>query len=292
MKTQGFFKLLLILILLPLAAMQPVFASPVWQVEYQGKKLYLAGTMHLLKQEDYPLPKAFEQAFKNSKSLYFETDMGALTDPAFQQKMVQAMLLKPGESLKNKLKQPTYEALAEHFQQRGIAVEQFLGFKAGFVGINIALIEFQMMGLTATGVDAFYHEKAKQSGKGLGFLETPEQQIQFLAEMGAGQEDEFIQYTLADIKKVPTYLDNMRKAWRDGNNTYFVEDILKPMKQDFPPVYQSIIVQRNLNWMDTLSALLQSDEVELVLVGSLHLPGEKGLLTLLQQKGATLKQLK
>ena len=44
---------------------QSVFAaSPVWLVESGQNRLFLAGTIHVLRASDYPLPEAFETAYK------------------------------------------------------------------------------------------------------------------------------------------------------------------------------------------------------------------------------------
>ena len=54
---------------------------------------------------------------------------------------------------------------------------------------------------------------------------------------------------------------------------------------EYSDIYQQLQVDRNHNWMPHIESLLQTPEVEFVLVGALHLAGKDGLLHLLREKG-------
>src|SRR4051812_36098491 len=53
-----------------------------WKVEGKKAAVYLLGSIHVLKEEDYPLAEPIEKAFTNSEVVAFETDVAALEDPA------------------------------------------------------------------------------------------------------------------------------------------------------------------------------------------------------------------
>ena len=50
--------------------------TSLWVARNGAHKVYLAGTIHLLRASDYPLPRAFDAAYANSTALYFELDYG------------------------------------------------------------------------------------------------------------------------------------------------------------------------------------------------------------------------
>ena len=50
-------------------------------------------------------------------------------------------------------------------------------------------------------------------------------------------------------------------------------------------------MQRNQNWIPQLKQMLATKEVELVLVGALHLAGDSNVLELLQQQGYQVTKL-
>ena len=64
------------------------------------------------------------------------------------------------------------------------------------------------MGYTREGVDLFYSKMANDQEKEQGWLETPDQQLAFLANMGGDDPNAMIEYTLKDIK-------NMSETFRE-----------------------------------------------------------------------------
>jgi uncharacterized protein YbaP (TraB family) len=59
----------------------------------------------------------------------------------------------------------------------------------------------------------------------------------------------------------------------------------------YPAAYQSLIVERNNNWIPQLEQCLTRTTPCMVVVGAAHLVGPDGLLALLQRKGYRVEQL-
>jgi uncharacterized protein YbaP (TraB family) len=55
--------------------------------------------------------------------------------------------------------------------------------------------------------------------------------------------------------------------------------------KDYPKVYQSLLVERNNNWLPKIERLIKQPEEKFILVGALHLIGEDGLLQQLKNRG-------
>ena len=66
---------------------------------------------------------------------------------------------------------------------------------------------------------------------------------------------------------------------------------MKDFKQDYPDIYDNLLVTRNNNWMPKLVEYLQTPETEFVLVGAMHMAGDAGLIAQLQQAGYTVAKL-
>ena len=147
------------------------------------------------------------------------------------------------------------------------------------------------MGLTQQGVDAYYFAKAGQDNKSRSWLETPDQQLSFLAKMGEGKEDELINYTLRDMKRMPTLLKGLLDAWRSGDMQAMAELSISEFKQDYPDIYKTILLERNQNWLPEIEKMLTTKEREFVLVGALHLAGEDSVLKALTDKGYKVEKL-
>ncbi|MCH6565448.1 MAG: TraB/GumN family protein [Proteobacteria bacterium] len=270
----------------------PVYAgTSVWTVEKDGNRLFIGGTVHLLTASDYPLPPAFEKAYNGSVKVVLETDMQKLQSPEFQAIMMRELSYSDGRNLEQVVNQDTYAALEQFFSKRGIPMAGIIGFKPGMVSIMMTMVELQRLGLAGIGVDAYYSTKSINDQKKLGQLETVETQIAFIASMGAGQVDEMLIYTLADIERLPELMNSMKHAWRRGNLAQLKAVGITPFKNEFPDIYQALIVDRNNAWLPKIEAMVETSEVEFVLVGALHLAGDNGLLAQLVARGYRVRQL-
>ena len=284
-------KKLLFLLLLPLLVGNGIAQTSVWKVSKDGNDMYLAGSVHLLKESDYPLPQEFDKAFENSDKLVFEADIDKMNDPQLAQQIMMKAMLEDNKTLKDVLSEETYKTLEEETAKMSLPLANLARFKPTMVILTMTQVKLQELGITANGVDQFYHSKAKEANKGLGYLETIEEQLDVLMNMGAGNEDEFIKYSINDMESMGTMLDELIATWRDGSSSV-MKDQLTEMKEEYPEIYKSIMVDRNNNWMPQLEAFMKDGVTEFVIVGALHLHGPDGLLDMLKDKGYRIKQLK
>jgi uncharacterized protein len=243
----------------------------------------------VLTQSDYPLPPSFEKAYTQSATLVLETDMQKMQDPEFQMQMLTKMVYTDGRNLKMLLNQATYRDLETHLSSRGIPVDTLIQFKAGMMAMTLTILELQRLGLIGAGVDQFFSDRALKDQKTLGQLETVYEQLAFISTLGDGQENEMIAYTLRDLKDLPKLLQSIKNAWRNGDNRKLKEVALTPLKKEFPDVYKALIVKRNNAWIPKIEAMLKTKDVELVLVGAMHLVGDDGLLAQLAARGYQIK---
>jgi len=265
--------------------------SPVWKITKGNQHLFIGGTIHLLGKADYPLPQSFHQAYQQAVKIVLETDIQKIQSPEFAQTLVAQVMYPPGQNLQRILKPETFQALEKHLNSRGIPIASLMQLKVGMVVVTLSTIELQRMGLAGMGVDGFFNAQARVDKKSMGQLETPEQQVAFIAEMGTGLENEIIEHTLRDLKSLPNLLKVLKRAWRHGDIEKLNEVGILPFKRDYPEVYQALLVKRNKIWLPQIEALLKSKEIELVLVGALHLVGDEGILQLLQKNGYQIEKL-
>jgi uncharacterized protein YbaP (TraB family) len=130
--------------------------TSVWQISKGDSIIYLAGTLHLLRQQDYPLPAAFEQAFEASQSLHFETDIGAMSDVGLQQLMLQQLTYQDGRTLSTVLSADAYAALSEYAAGTGIPLAMLETFKPGLLLSTLSVMEFQKLGFTVSILIPFF----------------------------------------------------------------------------------------------------------------------------------------
>jgi uncharacterized protein YbaP (TraB family) len=268
-----------------------VHAASVWKVSNKQHTIYIAGTMHLLSDSDYPLPKEYQQAYEKADTLVFETDMQAIQTTEFKQQILALMTYNDGRNLQSVLHSDTFHLLDLYLQEHKLQINNMLNYKPSLVVLTLSMMEFQTLGLNSIGVDQYFSNQASKNAKPQQYLETPEQQLSYLADIGEDDEDALVAFTLRDLKELPAMMGQMKAHWRSGDMQKLADLSITPFVEDYPEIYQQLLVTRNALWLPKIEQMLQSADVELVLVGALHLAGKDSVLSQLATKGFNIEKL-
>lgn len=274
-----------------LISCQSLAQSSVWQASKGDNRIYLGGTIHMLRSSDYPLPPEFDQAYAQADSLYFETDIDAMNSPDVQLSLLQQVIYNDGRTLETVLDPEAFSILSEYAATLGLPMFLLQNMKPGMLVSTLELLEFQKLGFTQQGVDLTFHERARADGKFIGSFETIEQQIGFMAAMGEGEESEFILLSLRDMEKIASDIESMISTWRNGDAESLMELFVEDMKQSTPAVFQLMLSDRNNSWLPEIERMLDDADTEFILVGVAHLLGPEGLVQQLQDRGYQVEQL-
>ena len=265
--------------------------SMVFEISHQGHTAYLAGTIHLLRQSDYPLPKEFTAAYKQSELIVLETDIsnegvseaGATIFSMFQ--------LPEGVTTQSLLSDDSWNALLKAGRKVGLPVELYHDKHPVFHALTLFRLKSEQNGIVA-GADVHFYQLAQQDKKQLGHLETVQKQIESLSSMMEVDPNETVLSSINDLNSLDELLGSIIDSWAGGDTKTLTESLLVPMRDDTPEVYQSLLVDRNEHWLPQIKAMLATPEKELILVGSAHLLGKHGLLRRLHESGYRVKYLK
>ncbi|MDH5622484.1 MAG: TraB/GumN family protein, partial [Gammaproteobacteria bacterium] len=104
---------LLAMLALPAHASETGHPLTLWQVAGANNSVYLLGSIHLLRSEDYPLPSAFDAAYDDAEVLVMEVDMDDLDPLAAQILFTTYGVLKDATTLRDLMGDQLYkEAVA------------------------------------------------------------------------------------------------------------------------------------------------------------------------------------
>lgn len=223
--------------------------------------------------------------------LVLETDLQKFGAPEFLQTIFQNTMYSGDQDITQFLQPNTTQALIKYLADRGFPIEPMVKFKPGLLSVTLTVIELQRLGLVGTGVDEFFSLKALNDMKKIKYLETVYEQLEFLSTMGEGNENEIIEYTLNEMKNLPSFMRSIKKAWKNGDNVQLQKIALDPWADRFPKLYNSLLVERNNNWVPQIEKMLKTKEIEFVLFGALHLIGKEGLLAQLKALGYKIENL-
>ncbi len=265
-----------------------------WKVSDADNSLYLLGSFHMLKPDDYPLSADVDAAFEDAESLLFEIDPAALTSPDTIAKFQRATAYDDGRTLSQVLPAATRDKLEKLLSVSGASIATFEAAEPWAVNLGLVLGVTQSMGFRAEdGLDRHLMARAEKSGKPVGGLESVDVQMAALdgtphAEQIAGL-DEF----LSDPTKAVTEMRSLHASWREGDLKTLNQKFRVDMAQKSPVTYKLVNVDRNNAWMSTLEQRLKatgSDDT-MAVVGTLHLLGEDGVVEKLRAKGYTVERV-
>jgi len=266
--------------------------SSVWKISKGGNTIFLGGSVHILRNEDFPLPKEFDRAFSRSAMLILETDIGQMTDENIVQYLATQMFLPAGTTLETLLNSDVYGMLKAKCEEYGLPIEGDVSRMKPSIILNIlAMLEIQRNGFVEQGVDAYYFEKAKKARKPVDFLETVQAQIDMILTMGDGYENDFVKYSLYDMDNTENELVPLVSEWKTGGaaNT---ERALLEMREQWPVIYKTLMTDRNAAWLPKIHEYLAAGSPVFIIVGLAHLHGPDGLLQQLANSGSTVVQFK
>ncbi len=262
-----------------------------WKISSKDNIVYLLGSIHYLKPQNYPLDPVMESAFKNSKRVIFEIDLDDAKEEQAQHVMVSKAAYTDGTTLKNHVSEATYKLAEEKLKELGLDIALLNPFKPWFAANMILARSMQKMGFDpGQGIDQYFFRKAKQETKEIGGLETLEFQLDLFNKMPDFVQDLMLLQTVRGADTMPAMMDTVVKAWAAGDLKTLDATLLQGMRE-FPEVYQRVVVERNRAWLPQIESFLSQKVNYLVVVGAGHLAGRDGLIEALKAKGYSVEQL-
>ncbi|MBW2574551.1 MAG: TraB/GumN family protein [Deltaproteobacteria bacterium] len=265
--------------------------TSLWKVQLHKSVTYIGGTCHVLRKFDYPLPEEFVKAYEDSDVIVFETQLEELNSPKTQEMIIRQGFYNDDLSLDKVLSIQTYDLLRQYCEASGIPVFSLNKFKPSMVVLTLLGLELQKLGINQTGVDHYFHHKATMEGKKIEGLESVNKQIEFVLSMGEGSENDFIEHSIKDLKKTGQIINGLIAAWKQGDEDKLYKLYIAPLKKDYPNLYETLIAERNREWLSKIERYLQTPQNELILVGVGHLVGKDGIVDYLRRSGYSINKL-
>lgn len=262
-----------------------------WRVQNGSGVLYLAGSVHALSADVYPLNPAYQRAFDASDTLVEEIDlneMGLLTAAPM---LLSKGMYTDGRTFNQAVSKETVAMVSAKLKGTPFALDLIQSMKPWMVMLMLSAMQVQEAGLDAQlGLDKHFYDKAVAGKKTIIGLETAESQIDRFDKMPEPVQEQLLRTTLSELDTAQKELGTIVAAWRRGDTAALERTMLSGFLK-YPAAYNSLIVERNRNWMPQLEKCLARTRPCFVIVGAAHLVGPDGLLKMLQQKGYKIEQL-
>lgn len=284
-------------ILICLLTITTAYAQLFYKIE--GNNLaapsYLFGTHHLAPTGFLDSVNGLAEALQSAETVVGEVDMTG-------NKMAMALEMQPymtapeDSTLSGIFSPERLDRLNNKFEQicsmPGVNLYTLNGMRPMAVTniVTIGIFKKSMPDYDASGqIDSFIQDAGASMGKKIEALETPADQarILFTTQPLCVQAEDLAEL-LDDPDKALDYAQSMNKAYLAHNLPMLYK--LSFEEDSAPEFRKALIDDRNHRWVEKLKNIF-ADSSAFVAVGALHLPGDNGLVQLLQSAGYTVTPL-
>ena len=265
--------------------------SFLWKVGSTEHSIYILGSIHFLKKENYPLKKSIEEAFAGAKKIVLEIDLKAATPEKAQHVMLEKALYRDGTTLQQNIAQETYRSAEQRANGLGIDLRALGPFKPWFVALTLTSLKLQKLGFDSNyGIDRYLADRAKNSDKATGGLETLESQVGLIDQLPRRDQELMLRESLKELDLLDQGVERIVQSWLAGD-VNSLEALLLAGMREYPEVHQKLIIDRHRRWVPQIEKMIKQGENVLVVVGAAHLVGKDGIIELLRARGYSAEQM-
>lgn len=261
-----------------------------WELHGTHNTVYLLGSIHVLRAQDYPLAPAVMAAYRDAKSLLMEINLEEIDAAQVQAEMLTSATLSAGKTLPEVLGSKRYAHAQTLAHEAGVELENFDSFAPWFAAEAISQMQLMQLGFQSqSGVEMYFLERARADHKSVSGLETVHDQIALFNNLSLDTQSDYLVSSLEQAHELPREVAEMVHAWQRGDTAWFAAEMSAEFGND-PILYQSLLVARNRKWIPQIEALLNNDKNYLVIVGTGHLVGRDSVIALLKKDGVSATQ--
>lgn len=287
------------------AARQPFHQGLLWRAERGGQVVHLFGTLHIYAPRHENLIDQIEPLIARAETVFLEIAPG--DDKLLQAKIADTpgiAFIVDGPTLPELLSEQEWRQLRRIMAERG--VPGFLAAKMrpwmAISTLAVARCALEDIQNGRFGLDQMVMARATELGKTPVALEpfdtlftifdsfTEAEQLDFLR-LGIAQQVEDADAQMVTLVE-SYYRGEARLVWEwsfaQAQAVAGLPDDI--WRKQTARTEEALVNRRNRNWMKRILPAAEKGEV-LVAVGALHLPGNQGLLSLLQDQGFTITRV-
>jgi uncharacterized protein YbaP (TraB family) len=261
-----------------------------WHVVKDGQPVgHVFGTIHMSDADVLALPPVVLDAFGAAKSLSVEV----ILDGSAVQTLAMAMALPPDQRLDAMVPADLFKKAVAASAPYGLQAAHLARLKPWAVALLISVPpdEQARRAQGALALDSWLEKQAQKQGKKIHALETIAEQVTVFE--GLSQEDQVAQLKSASIAlaEKQSFFEEMKKAYLRQD----LDEIHRLSRRNIEPgderlheaLEERLFHVRNRKMAERMVARFEEGGA-FVAIGALHLPGETGVLRLLEQRGYTV----
>lgn len=259
-------------------------ASLLWKISSDdlAEPSYLFGTIHLICEQDFFMDERIKAALAESDALVKEID---LSSPEIMLRLQQLMVNPDGAYLHEYLSDEQLTVMDEYFTEH---------FGAGLAQVGmlkpLALSSMVLTaGMPCTDIKAYEMELAELANQhelAILELESVEFQMELFDRIPLADQVEWLWHGVDQEEESQRVMQTMVDAYVSED----LNQLLAAMQHDpqMMEYMELLLDERNRNWIAPIRDMMHEQQL-FIAVGAGHLPGEQGVIRLLQEAGYTVE---
>jgi uncharacterized protein YbaP (TraB family) len=255
-----------------------------WEVTGGESTVWLFGSVHLLPEGGFTVGDELAEALGEAERLCLEIDTGA-EDEAATSAVTLARAVDPEGRDLFELLGSGADDVRDAAEAAGVPLEALAMFEPWFAGLTVSVLALQAHGYDVQhGVEQVIQAEARDAGLPSCGLETLDGQLGLLDRLPDTLQKEILMQAIEEAGSIESLIEPMLDAWRRGDEAG-LERSLEEDFEGYAELAEVLIYRRNERWAGQVSKMLEDDEDVLVVVGAMHLVGDRGLPALLAERG-------
>lgn len=254
-------------------------AGLLWKVERPGTPPnYVFGTIHSEDERVTTLPAPVQAAFDRARSFTMEM----VLEPEVSTTLASAMFLGDGQTLQGILGDELFEKAAHALEGHGMPRQIVMGLKPWVVMVMLSMPKPE----TGEFLDKVLYTAALKQGKSVYGLESVEEQVAVFEELSLNDQITLLKAAIGE--SASTMIEELIQAYLARDLAAMVALNEQSNTQLAPQLSEKIthrlLDSRNARMVQRMEPRLREGNA-FIAIGALHLPGEKGVLRLLEGRG-------
>jgi len=255
-----------------------------WEVTGGESTVWLFGSVHLLPEGGFSIGDELADALDEAERVCLEIDTGAEDEAATSAATLARAVDPEGRDLFELLGSDA-DDVRDAAEEADVPLEALAMFEPWFAGLTVSVMALQAHGYDVQhGVEQIIQAEARDAGLPSCGLETLDGQLGLLDGLPDTLQKEILMQAIEEAGSIESLIEPMLDAWRRGDEAG-LERSLEEDFEGYPELADALIYRRNERWAAQVSKMLEDDEDVLVVVGAMHLVGDRGLPALLAGRG-------
>ena len=258
-----------------------------WKIEKPNQPVsHLFGTMHVGDSQVVNLAPEVELAFRNAKRFAMEM----LLTMAAEGKIINGSFFDDERSLKSVMQEDDYRKLLDLLNRRLYLPESTVSNMRPWAILVMLMMPVAGESDKESALDMMLYRRAEARNIPLLGLETPEEQLAVFESISIEDQVWMLNRSVEEFNELTDQVPRMLKAYVNRDLQLLVQLQKQYMYEDSEiddKFMYELLEKRNHRMVQRMQDFLRQGNA-FIAIGALHLPGEKGVLHLLEQQGYTV----